>query len=73
LVNTLTSGGAKVVANIPYVNTLPFFYVYSDKSVPLNAVQVALNPLFGAMNSILASASQPARLNINSELLQIRF
>lgn len=63
LVNTLTSGGAKgVVANIPYVNTLPFFTYIAANPVPLNAVSVAqLNPLFGAMNSILASASQPAR------------
>jgi hypothetical protein len=33
LVNTLTAGGAKgVVANIPYVNTIPFF-----TTVPFNA------------------------------------
>jgi hypothetical protein len=63
LVNTLTSGGAKgVIANIPYVNTLPFFTFIAANPVPLNAGQVAqLNPLFGAMNSILASASQPSR------------
>jgi hypothetical protein len=63
LVNTLTSGGVKgVIANIPYVNTLPFFTFIAANPVPLNAGQVAqLNPLFGAMNSILASASQPAR------------
>jgi hypothetical protein len=63
LVNTLTSGGAKgVVANIPYVNTVPFFTFIATNPVPLNATQVAqLNPLFGAMNSILAMASQPAR------------
>ena len=63
LVNTLTSGGAKgVVANIPYVNTVPFFTYIATNPVPLNATQVAqLNPLFGALNSILAAASQPAR------------
>ena len=63
LVNTLTSAGAKgVVANIPYVNTIPFFTFIATNPVPLNATQVGqLNPLFGAMNSILASASQPAR------------
>jgi hypothetical protein len=63
LVNSLTSGGSKgVLANIPYVNTLPFFTFIATNPVPLSAGQVAqLNPLFGAMNSILASASQPAR------------
>jgi len=63
LVNTLTSAGAKgVVANIPYVNTVPFFTYIATNPVPLNATQVAqLNPLFGAMNSMLAAAGQPAR------------
>lgn len=63
LVNTLTSTGAKgVIANIPYVNTLPFFTFIATNPVPLNATQVGgLNPLFGAMNSMLASAGQPAR------------
>jgi hypothetical protein len=63
LVNTLTSAGAKgVIANIPYVNTVPFFTYVSANPVPLNATQVAqLNPFFGAMNSMLAAAGQPAR------------
>ena len=63
LVNTLTSTGAKgVVANIPYVNTVPFFTYIAANPVPLNATQVAqLNPLFGAMNSMLAAAGQTAR------------
>jgi len=63
LVNTLTSAGAKgVIANIPYVNTVPFFTYIAANPVPLNATQVAqLNPLFGAMNSMLATAGQPAR------------
>lgn len=63
LVNTLTSAGAKgVVANIPYVNTVPFFTTVPTNPVPLNATQIAqLNPLFGAMNSMLAAAGQPAR------------
>lgn len=66
LINTLVSGGAKgVVANMPYVNTCPFFTFISPNPVPLIAAQVAqLNPLFGAMNSILASASQPARFQV---------
>ena len=63
LVNTLTSAGAKgVIANIPYVNTVPFFTYVATNPVPLNATQVAqLNPLFGAMNSMLVSAGQSAR------------
>jgi hypothetical protein len=40
LVNTLISGGKRVVANIPYVNTLPFSFILANP-VPLNAVQVA--------------------------------
>ncbi|EIA09832.1 hypothetical protein [Flavobacterium frigoris] len=66
LVGALTSGGAKgVVANIPYVNTLPFFTYIAANPVPLNAEQVAqLNPLFGALNGILAAASQPARFQV---------
>jgi hypothetical protein len=63
LVNTLTSAGAKgVIANIPYVNTVPFFTYIATNPVPLNAAQIAqLNPLFGAMNSMLAAAGQSAR------------
>lgn len=63
LIAKLTSGGAKgVVANIPYVNTVPFFTFVATNPVPLNAAQIAgLNPLFGAMNSMLASDGQPAR------------
>jgi hypothetical protein len=63
LVNTLTSTGAKgVIANIPYVNSTPFFTFVATNPVPLNATQVAsLNQLWGGLNAILAAASQPAR------------
>ena len=63
LVNTLTSAGAKgVIGNIPYVNTIPFFTTVPTNPVPLNATQVGqLNPLFKAMNDMLAFAGQPAR------------
>ena len=63
LVNTLTSSGNKgVIANIPYVNTLPFFTFVATNPVPLNAAQVAsLNQLWGGLNAILAAAAQPAR------------
>ncbi|WP_310377293.1 G-D-S-L family lipolytic protein [Flavobacterium sp.] len=63
LVNTLTSAGAKgVTGNIPYVYTIPHFTTVPTNPVPLVAAQIAqLNPLFGAMNSMLAAAGQPAR------------
>lgn len=63
LVNTLTAGTPKgVIANIPYVNSLPFFTFVATNPVPLNATQVAsLNQLWGGLNAILAAAAQPAR------------
>jgi hypothetical protein len=64
LVNTLTSAGAKgVVANIPYVNSLPFFTRVLPNPVPLSDPTTIgqLNGLFGALNTMLAAASQPAR------------
>jgi hypothetical protein len=66
LVNALTAGGAKgVIANIPYVNTVPFFTFVAANPVPLVAGQVAqLNPLFQGLNAILASANQPARFQV---------
>ena len=68
LVNTMTSGtnpAKGVVANIPYVNTVPFFTFVAANPVPLVAAQVAqLNPLFQGLNAILASANQPARFQV---------
>lgn len=68
LVNTMTSGTTPakgVVANIPYVNTVPFFTFVAANPVPLVAAQVAqLNPLFQGLNTILASANQPARFQL---------
>ena len=63
IVNTLTAATPKgVIANIPYVNSLPFFTFVATNPVPLNATQVAsLNQLWGGLNAILASAAQPAR------------
>lgn len=63
LVNTLTSAGAKgVTGNIPYVNTIPHFTFVATNPVPLVAAQIAqLNPLFSAMNSMLASVGQAPR------------
>lgn len=64
LITNLTSSGAKgVVANLPYVNTLPFFTTVPANPVPLtNATQVGqLNGLFGAMNASLIAHGQAAR------------
>ena len=58
LVNTLTSTGAKgVVANIPYVNTVPFFTTVGNNPVPLVAAQVtALNSAYAGYNGGLVVA-----------------
>ena len=59
----LTKNGAKgVVANIPYVTTIPFFTAVPTNPVPLTATQVGqLNGLFGAMNASLIAHGQAAR------------
>ncbi len=64
LVNGLTANGAKgVVANIPYVTSVPFFTTVPTNPIPglpaANAAQ--LNALFGGINAALAAASLPAR------------
>ena len=58
LVNTLTSTGAKgVVANIPYVNTIPFFTTVGYNPATLSAAQVsALNSGYAAYNGGLVAA-----------------
>jgi hypothetical protein len=58
LVNTLTSAGAKgVVANIPYVNTIPFFTTVGYNPATLSAAQVsALNSGYAAYNGGLVAA-----------------
>ena len=57
LTDQLTQNGAKgVVANIPYVNTVPFFYYSTYKPIPATSIPVSssaqLNQLFGAINQI---------------------
>lgn len=64
LVNQLTAGGAKgVVANIPYVTSVPFFTTVPTNPIPgLPAASAGqLNLLFGGINSALAAASLPPR------------
>lgn len=64
LVTQLTAGGAKgVVANIPYVTSVPFFTTVPINPIPglppANAGQ--LNQLFGGINAALAGAGLPPR------------
>ena len=64
LVTQLTANGAKgVVANIPYVTSVPFFTTVSPRQIPgLAPAQVTqLNQLFGGINAALAAAGLPAR------------
>ena len=64
LITKLTVNGRKgVVANLPYVSTLPIFTAVPTNPIPaLTAAQSGpLNQLFGAINQIAAAANQPAR------------
>jgi len=66
LVNGLTANGAKgVVANIPYVNSAPFFTTVPTNPIPgLPAASAAqLNQLFGAINQITTTLNQPSRFS----------
>ena len=58
LVNGLTAGGAKgVVANIPYVNTLPLFTTVPFNALPLSSAQAtALNSGYASYNAGLQAA-----------------
>jgi hypothetical protein len=64
LVNSLTANGAKgVVANIPYVTSVPFFTTVPTNPIPgLPAASAGqLNALFGGINSALTGAGLPTR------------
>ena len=64
LITKLAVNGRKgVVANLPYVSTLPIFTTVPTNPFPaLTAAQSGpLNQLFGAINQIAAVANQPAR------------
>lgn len=66
LVNGLTANGAKgVVANIPYVNSAPFFTTVPTNPIPgLPAASAGqLNQLFGAINQITTALNQPSRFS----------
>ena len=60
----LASGGRKgVVANLPYINTLPYFTTVPTNPVPArpSAEAAQLNMLFGAINQITTAMSLPNR------------
>jgi len=64
LVTNLTANGAKgVVANIPYVTSVPFFTTVPTNPIPglPPASAAQLNQLFGAINQIAAAGGQPSR------------
>jgi lysophospholipase L1-like esterase len=64
LVTQLKAGGAKgVVANIPYVTSVPFFTTVPTNPIPglPPASAGQLNQLFGGINAALAGAGLPAR------------
>lgn len=64
LLDGLTAGGAKgVVANIPYVTSVPFFTTVPTNPIPgLPAASAGqLNALFGGINAALAGAGLPPR------------
>lgn len=65
ILNALTANGAKgVIANIPYVSTVPFFTTVPTNPVPLNAATAGqLNGgLLGPVDAILTAYGQPDRL-----------
>lgn len=66
LISQLVAGGRKgVIANLPYVNTLPFFTTVPTNPIPgVSSAQAAqLNQLFGGINAALAANSLPSRFS----------
>lgn len=66
LINALTANGAKgVVANLPYVTSIPYFTTVPTNPIPglPPASAGQLNQLFGGINAALAANGLPARFN----------
>ncbi|WP_395044466.1 G-D-S-L family lipolytic protein [Flavobacterium sp.] len=64
LLDGITAGGAKgVVANIPYVTSVPFFTTVPTNPIPglPAASATSLNQLFGGINAALTGAGLPTR------------
>ncbi len=69
-VDRLTVNGRKgVVANLPNVNTLPFFTTVSYNPVPAlpKSKAASLNQLFGVVNQITKALNLPNRFEVISE------
>ena len=67
LLDNLTSTGAKgVVANLPYVTSVPFFTTVPTNPLPgLPAASAGqLNQLFGGINQITTALGQPSRFAV---------
>ncbi len=64
ILDGITAGGAKgVVANIPYVTSVPFFTTVPTNPIPglPAASATSLNQLFGGINAALTGAGLPTR------------
>lgn len=64
LITKLTAGGRKgVIANLPYVNTLPYFTTVPTNPIPALPAASAgqLNLIFGGINQITTAISLPNR------------
>ena len=64
IVTNLTANGAKgVVANIPYVTSIPFFTTVPTNPIPALPATSAgqLNQIFGGINQITTALGQPSR------------
>jgi lysophospholipase L1-like esterase len=66
IVDAMTANGAKgVVANIPYVNSVPFFTTVPTNPITALSLPASnssqLNQLFGAINQITTASGQPSR------------
>ena len=67
LIAKLTAGGRKgVIANLPYVNTLPYFTTVPTNPIPAlpAASSGQLNLIFGGINQITTAMSMPSRFKV---------
>ena len=67
IVTNLTASGAKgVVANIPYVTSIPFFTTVPTNPIPALPATSAgqLNQIFGGINQVTTALFQPSRFVI---------
>ena len=69
LLNNLTTGGAKgVVANIPYVSSMPYFKTVPYNAIPLDAAQAAqLNAGYASYNAGISQAFTAGFITANEK------